>query len=197
MGIEVRKQGEEGVLVELRGEFDRHNLENVQETLNDVAALRESTLVDLSGVTFLDVGTSRELVVRSLPYAYRLTLRNPSWQVRASMRGCGFGAWANFRSDRPPTRVSWARSRSRPFTALEETVGLSPALRPVAFHYELRFPPRQAPLLPLTPPVWLHRSKRGASWKEPHLLGAAVKKSWSSLRRGSGQKANRKEKGLF
>ncbi len=106
VGIEVRKQGEEGVLVELRGEFDRHNLENVQETLNDVAALRESTLVDLSGVTFLDVGTSRELVVRSLPCAYRLTLRNPSWQVRASMMGCGFGAWANFRSDRPPTRVS-------------------------------------------------------------------------------------------
>ena len=106
VGIEVRKQGEEGVLVELRGEFDRHNLENVQETLNDVAALRESTLVDLSGMTFLDVGISREQVIRSLLYAYRLTLRNPSWQVRAGMIGCRFGAWANFPSDRPPTRVS-------------------------------------------------------------------------------------------
>jgi anti-anti-sigma regulatory factor len=84
------------VLVELRGEFDRHNLENLQGTLNDVAALRQSTLVDLSGVTFLDVGTSRELAIRSLLYAHRLILRNPSWQVRASMVACGFGAWATF-----------------------------------------------------------------------------------------------------
>ena len=53
--IEVRKRGEEGVLVELRGEFDRHNLGNLQETLNDMPALRQSTLVDLSGVTFIDV----------------------------------------------------------------------------------------------------------------------------------------------
>jgi hypothetical protein len=78
-----------------------------------VAALRESTLVDLSGVTFLDVGTSRELVVRSLPYAYRLTLRNPSWQVRASMMGCGFGAWANFRSDRPRLPASPERGAAQ------------------------------------------------------------------------------------
>ena len=55
VGIEVRKQGEEGVLVELRGKFDRHNLGNLQETLNDMGALRQSTLVDLSGVTFIDV----------------------------------------------------------------------------------------------------------------------------------------------
>jgi anti-anti-sigma regulatory factor len=106
VGIEVWKQGEEGMLVELRGEFNRHNLENLQGTLNDVAALRQSTLVDLFGVTFLDVGISCELAIRSLLYAHRLILRNPSWQVRASMVACGFAAWANFRSDRPPTRVS-------------------------------------------------------------------------------------------
>jgi anti-anti-sigma regulatory factor len=106
VGIETRKQGEEGVLVELRGEFDRHNLGNLQETLNDVAVLRQSALVDLSGVTFLDAGTSRELAIRSLLYAHRLTLGNPSWEVRASMVTCRFGAWVDFRSDQPPTRAS-------------------------------------------------------------------------------------------
>jgi hypothetical protein len=66
--------------------------------------------VDLSGVTFLDVGTSRGLAIQSLLYAHHLTLRNPSWQVRASMAACGFGAWVDFHSDRttklptPPER---------------------------------------------------------------------------------------------
>ena len=77
VGIEVRKQGEEGVLVELRGEFDRHNLVNLQETLNGVVALRRPALVDLSGVIFLDVGTSRELTIRSLLYAQHLTPSQP------------------------------------------------------------------------------------------------------------------------
>ena len=108
--IEVWKRGEEGVLVELRGEFDRHTLKDLQETLTGVVALRQPTLVDLSGVTFLDVGTSRELAIQSLLYAHHLTLRNPSWQVRASMVACGFGRWVDFHSDRttklptPPKR---------------------------------------------------------------------------------------------
>ena len=92
-GIEVREWGEEGVLVELRGEFDQHNLEDLRETLNGVLALRRPTLVDLSRVTFLDVGTSRELAIRSQLYAHHLTLHNPSWQVRASVAACGFERW--------------------------------------------------------------------------------------------------------
>ena len=98
--IEVQKRGEKGVLIELKGEFDRHNLEDLQETLNYVAALERPTMVELSGVTFLDIGTSRELVIRTLLYNYHLTLHNPSWQVRASIVACGLETWVGFNSDR-------------------------------------------------------------------------------------------------
>jgi anti-anti-sigma regulatory factor len=96
-GVEVREIGEEGVLVELRGEFDRYNLEDLRETLNDVVALRLPVMLDLSGVHFLDVEATRELTIYSYLYAHHLTLRNPSWQVRASVAACGLGSWLNFR----------------------------------------------------------------------------------------------------
>jgi anti-anti-sigma regulatory factor len=47
--IEVREWGEGGVLVELRGEFDGHNLEDLRRILDSVVALRRPTMVDLSG----------------------------------------------------------------------------------------------------------------------------------------------------
>ncbi len=97
--IEVREWDEGGVLVELRGEFDQHNLEELRETLDAVVTLRRPTVVDLSGVAFLDVGATRELTVRSRLYAHHLTLRNPSPQARASVRACGFEEWLDFRSD--------------------------------------------------------------------------------------------------
>jgi anti-anti-sigma factor len=97
--IEVGERGEEGVLVELRGEFDRHNLEELRETLGDMVALRRPTVVDLSGVTFLDVGTTRELTIRSRLYAHHLVLHNPSLQVRRSVAACGFEEWFDFRSE--------------------------------------------------------------------------------------------------
>ncbi len=84
------------MLVELEGEFDQHNLEDLQEVLSNVVSLRRPTWVDLSGVTFLDVGATRELTVRSRLYAHYLTLCNPSWQVRASVAACGFEEWIDF-----------------------------------------------------------------------------------------------------
>lgn len=96
-GVEVRERGEEGVLVKLRGEFDRHDLEDLSETLDDVLALRLPVALDLSGVDFLDVEATRELTVYSYLYAPHLTLRNPSWQVRASVAACGLGSWLVFR----------------------------------------------------------------------------------------------------
>ena len=87
------------MLVELRGEFDRHNLNDLRESLSDVVALRRPTFVDLSKVTFLDMGATLELAVRSQLYAHHLSLCNPSWQVRASVAACGFGAWLDFRAD--------------------------------------------------------------------------------------------------
>ena len=97
--IEVREWGEGGVLVELRGEFDGHNHEDLRRILNSVLALRRPTMVDLSGVTFLDVGATRELTIRSRLYAHHLTFRNPSPQVCASVAACGFEDWFDFRSD--------------------------------------------------------------------------------------------------
>jgi anti-anti-sigma regulatory factor len=97
--IEVRERGEGGVLIELRGEFDGQNLGDLRQTLDSVVALRRPTMVDLSGVTFLDVGVTRELTVRSRLYAHHLTFRNPSPQVCASVAACGFEEWFDFRSD--------------------------------------------------------------------------------------------------
>jgi anti-anti-sigma regulatory factor len=88
IGVWVRDEGD--VLVELRGEFDQHNLEDLRATLRSVVTLRLPTLVNLSGVTFLDVATTRELGIHSRLYAHHLTLSEPSWQARASMVACGF-----------------------------------------------------------------------------------------------------------
>ena len=97
--IEVRKWGEGGVLVELRGEFDGHNLEDLRQILDSVLALRRPTMVDVSGVTFLDLEATRELTIRSRLYAHHLTFRNPSPQARASVAACSFEEWFDFRSD--------------------------------------------------------------------------------------------------
>lgn len=86
-----REKGDDVVLVELSGEFDLHDLENLREDLGGAVALRRQTVLDLSGITFLDVQSTRELAVLSQLYAHHLILRNPSWQVRASARACGFG----------------------------------------------------------------------------------------------------------
>ncbi len=92
-GIEVRKSNEGDVLIELSGEFDQHNLEFLRETLSGAMALSRPTLVDLAGVTFLDLGSTRELALQSHLYAHNLTFSNPSWQARASATACGFGTW--------------------------------------------------------------------------------------------------------
>ncbi len=106
--IEVRERGEEGVLVELRGEFDRHDLRDLREILNDVLALRLPVILDLSGVGFLDVEATRELTIYSYLYAHHLTLRNPSWQVRASVTACGLGSWIDFRYEVDDPTYPWA-----------------------------------------------------------------------------------------
>jgi anti-anti-sigma factor len=105
--IEVREWGEGGVLVELRGEFDGHNLEDLRRILDSVVALRRPTMVDLSGVTFLDVGATRELTIRSRLYARHLSFRNPSSEVRASVAACGFEKWFDFRSDLEGAPCGW------------------------------------------------------------------------------------------
>jgi anti-anti-sigma factor len=105
-GIEVRRKADGTLVVELRGEFDLFAAEELKETLSGVAALRRPTVVDLSKVTFLDVQATRELAVRAQLYAHHLTLLDPSWQVRASVRACKLEDWVRFghSQDRPARR---------------------------------------------------------------------------------------------
>jgi hypothetical protein len=94
------------MLVELWGEFDFFSLGDLCGTLNGVLDLRKKILVDLSGITFLDLASARELAVRAQLYAHRLTLHNPSPQVTASVEAFRLASWIPFhpRADReePP-----------------------------------------------------------------------------------------------
>ena len=94
-GIEVRESGGE-ILVELWGEFDLFSLADLRRTLNKVLDLQKKTLVNLSGITFLDLTSARELAVRAQVYARHLTFRYPSPQVMASVEASGLGAWIRF-----------------------------------------------------------------------------------------------------
>ncbi len=96
-GIEVREADTKGMMMELRGDLDLSSLDTLRETLNSVASLREPTVVDLSGVTFLDLGCARELAIRAQLYAHHLSLCNPSWQVQSTIRSCGLEDWFRFR----------------------------------------------------------------------------------------------------
>ena len=93
-GIEVRQSGA-GILVELWGEFDLFSLATLREALNQVASLQRPTLVDLSGITFLDLLSARELAIRSQLYSHYLIFGNPSPGVTASARAFGLENWVN------------------------------------------------------------------------------------------------------
>ena len=77
--------------VGLRGEFDVSNLQSLRDVLEGARRTGAMIDVNLSRVAFLDVRCARELAVRSLRRDDRLTLRNPSWQARASLKACGVG----------------------------------------------------------------------------------------------------------
>lgn len=87
-GIQAEDFGA-GVTVGMRGEFDAYSLPDLQETLDHVCAFGKPVVVDLSRVTFLDLQSARELVVRSLIQAHQLAFENPSSGVLASIRALG------------------------------------------------------------------------------------------------------------
>ncbi len=91
--IEVRERDGMGVLVELYGEFDVHDLDSLREILGETRRLEPPVHVDLSKVTFLDAWCARELVVRSCLYGGDFVLRVATWQAQASFRACGLGVW--------------------------------------------------------------------------------------------------------
>ncbi len=93
----MRESGAE-VWVELWGEFDLFSLDDLHRTLNGVLDLRKKTLVNLFGITFLDLASACELAVRAQVYARHLTFHNPSPQVMASVEASGSGGWIRFHS---------------------------------------------------------------------------------------------------
>jgi anti-anti-sigma factor len=94
-GIEVREYVAV-TMVELRGELDLFSLADLRETMNRVLSLSRPALVDLSGITFLDLHSARELVLRYQLHADHLTLSNPSRWVSASIEAFGLGGWIHF-----------------------------------------------------------------------------------------------------
>jgi hypothetical protein len=83
-------------VIGLHGEFDIHSLRDLSDALRWGASSGNATSVDLSGVTFADLCTLRELS-DALLYYPGLSLNSPSWQVLQSARSCaledrlGFG----------------------------------------------------------------------------------------------------------
>ena len=100
--IIVRSSGDGGMTIELRGEFDLTSADELRITLGNVASFRKPTTVDLSGVTFMDIQSTRELAVRSQLYAHHFALINPSWQARASVKGCKLESWVHFDDPKTP-----------------------------------------------------------------------------------------------
>ena len=89
--IEVSKLGRKSILVELSGEFDARDLDDLRRSLDYVTRSGRLGCVDLSRVTFLDLLCARELAGRSSPRG-RLAIRNPSRQARLSLEACVLGA---------------------------------------------------------------------------------------------------------
>ncbi|MDP9439167.1 MAG: STAS domain-containing protein [Actinomycetota bacterium] len=102
-GIEAVDHGA-GVTVGMRGEFDAHSLPDLREALDHVCSLGKPVVVDLSGVTFLDLQSARELVVRSVIQAHQLAFESPSPGVLASIRALGIDHQSRIHSghEEPP-----------------------------------------------------------------------------------------------
>lgn len=93
--MDVRDDGAV-TMVRLQGEFDLFTLDDLKDVLARVPGLDRPTLVDLSGITFLDLASARELVARSQLHARQVTLSNPSRWVLASLEAFGMGGWIHF-----------------------------------------------------------------------------------------------------
>ena len=91
-GIEVRESGA-GVLVELWGEFDVFCIEEMKRMLDKASSRRDPVLVDLSEITFLDLRSAREIVVRSMLRTPPPRFLDPSPQVTATMTALGLEGW--------------------------------------------------------------------------------------------------------
>ena len=87
-GIRLQEGGA-GVTVGMWGEFDVSSWPRLREALDDASAFDGPAVVDLSRITFLDLQSTRELVVRSLIQAHHLAFESPSSGVLATIRALG------------------------------------------------------------------------------------------------------------
>ena len=84
------------VLVKLSGELDIRYRRTLKNTLRECVASGRSTLVDLSGVTFMDSRCLRELVVYYQLGKGRVALCDPSHEVMLSVAACDLEVWFDF-----------------------------------------------------------------------------------------------------
>jgi anti-anti-sigma factor len=84
------------VLVKLSGEFDVRYRMTLEDTLRDCLASVRPTLVDLSGVTFMDTRCVWELAVYYQLGRGRIVFCNPSQNVGVSVAACDLEDWFDF-----------------------------------------------------------------------------------------------------
>jgi len=89
----------------MRGEFDAYSLPDMRRMLDRACQFGRPVVVDLSGVTFLDLQSARELVVRSLIQAHQIAFENPSPGVLASVRALGMDDGSRIRAGREEPSV--------------------------------------------------------------------------------------------
>ena len=83
-------------LVKLSGEFDVRYHRILEDTLSDCLASGRLTLVDLSGVTFMDSRCVRELAFHYQLGEGRLALFDPSREVELSVAASDLEGWIDF-----------------------------------------------------------------------------------------------------
>lgn len=110
--IKTNEVEDKSILVELSGEFDLGDLESLRTVLDGALSSGLPIWVDLSRVTFLDMRVAQELAVQSQQHGDRLKLRNPSWQVEASVGACGFGGRIRSYPDRKNLCTANAQDQS-------------------------------------------------------------------------------------
>jgi anti-anti-sigma factor len=84
------------VLLRLSGEIDVLYQKLLEDTLSDCLASERPTLVDLSGVTFIDSRCVRELAVFYQLGDGRVALCDPSREVELGVAACDLEDWIDF-----------------------------------------------------------------------------------------------------
>jgi anti-anti-sigma regulatory factor len=88
-GIRIGTIEQDEGRIALHGEFDLSNREALRGVLGAAHRQGHGTLIDLSGVTFVDVGCAKELAFwRLLGLELPVTV-DPSWQAALILAACG------------------------------------------------------------------------------------------------------------